>query len=86
VSNNWQGSVIDVTGIDNYRNPKFRYRMRWGPQLVNFQPGKLHNVWDITGGSLTIPKSKINVGHLYVAVFWNAVPHLFPGDYWFYAY
>jgi len=85
-ANNWQGSVIDVTGIDNYRNVKFRTRMRYGPQLVNFQPGKLHNVWDITGGSLTIPKSKINVGHLYVAVFWNAVPHLFPGDYWFYAY
>ena len=82
-ANNWQGSVIDVTGIDNYRDVKFRYRMRWGPQLVNFQPGKLHDVWDITGGLLTIPKSQINVGHLYVAVFWNAVPHLFPGDYWF---
>lgn len=85
VSNNWQGSVIDVTGIQPYRNPSCRYNMRTG-KMINFQPGKLNNVWDITSGSLTIPKEYVNSGHVFVAVFWNAAPHLFPGDYWFQAY
>jgi hypothetical protein len=85
VSNNWQGSVIDVTGIQPYRNPSCRYNMRTG-KMINFKPGKLNYVWDITGGSLTIPKEYVNSGHVFVAVFWNAAPHLFPGDYWFQAY
>ncbi len=84
-ANNWQGMVLDVTGIQPYRNPSCRYNMRTG-KMINFQPGKLNKVWEIMSGSLTIPKQYVNTGHKFVAVFWNAVPHLFPGDYWFYAY
>jgi len=84
-ANTWEGEVIDVTGIQPYRNPSCRYNMRTG-KMLNFQPGKLHNVWDITGGSLTIPKEYVNTGHKFVVVFWNAAPHILRGDYWFYAY
>jgi len=83
--NNWQGKVIDVTGIEPYRNPSCRYNMRTG-KMINFQPGMLHNVWCTTSGSLTIPREYVNTGHKFVAIFWNAAPHILRGDYWFYAY
>jgi hypothetical protein len=83
--NNWEGAVIDVTGIQPYRNPSCRFNMRTG-KMINFQPGMLRNVWDFTGGSLTIPKKYVNRGHVFVAVFWNAAPHILRGDYWFYVY
>ncbi len=83
--NNWLGAVIDVTGIQPYRNPSVRYNIRTG-KMINFQPGMLHNVWDFSGGSLTIPKKYVNTGHVFVAVFWNAAPHILRGDYWFCAY
>lgn len=82
VPNNWEGMVFSVTGIDKYREDKFRYNMRTG-KMVNFQPGKLHFHWSIEAGSLTIPQDYVNVGHLYVAVFWNAAPHIISGDYGF---
>jgi hypothetical protein len=83
--NYWQGLVFDVTGIEPYRVPSCRYNMRTG-KMINFQPGMLCNVWDFTDGSLTIPNNYVNTGHKFVAVFWNAAPHILRGDYWFYAY
>jgi hypothetical protein len=79
LANNWKGAVIDVTGYAAYR------RHITG-KFVNFHPGRLNNVWSITSGSLTIPEKNVNNGHLFVAIFWNAAPHILPGDYWFYAY
>jgi hypothetical protein len=91
-TNHWQGTVVDLklpgTTLAGYRNPSFRLKMRSG-KMVNFEPAMLQDIWDITGGLLVIPPEDItNRGHqhIFVAVFWNAVPHLFPGDYWFYAY
>lgn len=83
--NSWQGMVLDVTGVNAYRNPSCRFNMRTG-KMINFQPGKLYHAWDIVDGTLTIPKDYVNSGHVFVAVFWNAVPHVLRGDYWFYAY
>lgn len=85
VPHNWEGAVFSVTGIDNYRLDQFWVHMRSG-RLVNFEPGKLHFVWSIAPGALTIPIEYINIGHLYVAVFFNAAPHNFVADYWFGAY
>jgi len=87
--NNWKGAVIDVTGIQPYRNPSCRYNMRTG-KMINFQPGVLCNVWSITANwpnpSLTIPNECVNTGHHFVAIFWNAAPHILRGDYKFQAY
>ena len=77
--NNWKGTVIDATGHKAYRRPITG-------KIVNFHPGMLHNVWPITSGSLMIPAKHVNRGHLFVAIFWNAAPHILPGDYWFYVY
>jgi len=87
--NNWEGKVIDVTGIQPYRNPSCRYNMRTG-KMINFQPGILRNVWELEGTpiekSLTIPPEYVNAGHVFVAIFYNTAPHILKGDYWFYAY
>lgn len=83
--NNWEGTVFDVTGVNAYRNPSNRYNMRTG-KMENFQPGTLYNIWPITEGSLVIPRSYVNDGHVFVAVFWNAAPHILRGDYWFEVY
>ena len=79
LANDWKGTVIDVTGYAAYRRT-------FTGRKVNFKPVMLYNVWHIMSGSLTIPKEHVNRGHLFVAIFWNAAPHLLPGDYWFYAY
>jgi len=84
--NTWTGAVFSVSGVDGYRKPSFRYKMRDGPGMVNFTPGKLHRVWPLQSGSLTIPTEYVNAGHMYVGVFWNGAPHILRGNYWFYAY
>jgi len=83
--NEWQGAVFDITGAVAYRNPSGRYNMRTG-KMTNFKPGMLHNVWSITGGTLTIPLEYVNEGHIFVAVLWNAAPHIVGGDYLIGAY
>jgi hypothetical protein len=83
--NNWAGTVIDVTGVNAYRNPSGRYNMRTG-KMENFQPGTLCHVWPIVEGSLKIPNKFVNNGHVFVGIFWNAAPHVLRGDYWFYVY
>jgi len=87
--NFWEGKVIDITGIQPYRNPSCRYNMRTG-KMINFQPGMLHYVWPLEGTatekSLTIPREYVNEGHVFVAIFYNTAPHILRGDYWFYVY
>lgn len=83
--NEWQGAVIDITGVIAYRNPSGRYNMRTG-KMINFKPGMLHNVWSLSSGSLTIPPEYVNEGHVFVAVLYNAAPHIVGGDYLIYAY
>lgn len=80
--NYWEGTVIDITGVNAYRNPSGRYNMYTG-KMINFKPGKLRNDWPITEGLLTIPPEYVNKGHVFVAIFWNAAPHILRGDYWF---
>ena len=81
--NDWMGEVFSVTGINGYRKPSFRYKMRDGPGMVNFTPGKLHHVWTPIDDSLTIPNTELDSGQMYVAVFWNSAPHILPGSYYF---
>jgi hypothetical protein len=86
--NNWVGAVMDVTGVHAYRNPTVRWNLRNG-KMINFQPGKLCNVFEFTAyedyNALMIPPEYVNQGHTFTAVFWNGAPHMFGGDYWFYA-
>jgi hypothetical protein len=86
--NNWQGTVMDVTGVRAYRNPTVRWNLRNG-KMINFQPGQLYNVFEFTDvgpyNTLTIPPNYVNQGHTFTAVFWNGVPYLFSGNYWFFA-
>jgi len=89
--NNWEGAVIDLTlpgtTLPGYRNPSFRTKIRYS-KMIPFEQALLKNVWTITDGSLTISaKDVYNRGreHIFVAIFWNAVPHILRGDYWFQA-
>jgi len=80
-ANDWQGAVIDITGVEQYRNPTGRYNMRTG-KMVGFHPGNLHNVWSLAApGWTNIPHEYINLGHVLVTVLYNAAPHTMPGDY-----